>query len=97
MSCEPITVADLTPRQLSVASMLARGFLTKQIASELHVGERWVRNIVTSIAYRIGSDPTKDDRVLVALWYREQVPICLETVLQYGPPIRLMDSLAKAS
>ena len=65
--------SDLTPRQIAVASLVARSWTTKQIALELTISERRVRVIVSSIAYRIGADASLDERVQVAMWWREQV------------------------
>lgn len=73
------TVADLTPRQLAVASLVARCRTTKQIAVELGVSEQRVRVLVTAIAFRTQCAPGEDERVHVALWYREHVPISLQT------------------
>lgn len=63
-------LSDLTPRQLDVAALVAEGVRTKVIAARLRVGERWVRCVISSVAYLIGADATLDERVLVACWWR---------------------------
>ena len=77
------TLAELTPRQISVASLVTRCRTNKQIAAELEVPDRWVRACITAIAYKIRAahedehDDGFDDRVRVALWYRRHVSITL--------------------
>lgn len=72
-------LSDLTPRQLAVAALVAKSHTTKQIAVYLKVSERRVRVIVSSIAFRIGADATKDERLQVAEWWRARVPCAKET------------------
>lgn len=62
-------MSDLTERQRQVAAMVARGFTTKQIAATLEMSEQRVRIHVSSIAYRIGADASRDERIQVALWW----------------------------
>lgn len=62
----------LTARQQQVAALVARSWTTKRIAAELHISERRVRVIVSSLAYHIGADASLDERVQVALWWYEQ-------------------------
>lgn len=69
----PIPFYALTPRELSVASMVARGMSCKGIAYELGIGERRVRVLTTSIAYKIKADPGLDERVQVANWWNSSV------------------------
>lgn len=77
------TLADLTPREISVASLVARCRTNKQIAAELKIEERWVRACVTAVALKVRAGrfgdaldlDGQDDRVRVALWYRAHVPI----------------------
>ena len=65
----PLTPLDLTDRQRDVAQLITAGLSTKQIAVSLGVSQSRVRVIVSSIAYRIGADPSLDERVQVALWW----------------------------
>lgn len=68
-------LSDLTARQLAVASLVGKGWTVKAIAHELGIGERRVRVHISSIAYRIGADATKDEQVQVALWWQVQTAI----------------------
>jgi DNA-binding NarL/FixJ family response regulator len=58
-----------TPRECEVAAMVAAGVRVKRIAAALDVSERRVRVIVSAIAFKIGADPDRDERVQVALWW----------------------------
>ncbi len=64
-----MTPSDLTPRQLDVAALVANSLTTKQIARELGISPQRVRVLVSSIAYRIGADPERDERIQVAQWW----------------------------
>lgn len=66
-------LSDLTPRQIAVASLVARGYPTKSIACELQITEHRVRVHISSIAYRIGADATLDERVQVANWWNARI------------------------
>ena len=48
-----VTGRDPNPRQLAVAALVGKALTTKEIAQELRIGERRVRVLITSIAYRI--------------------------------------------
>jgi DNA-binding NarL/FixJ family response regulator len=61
-------IADLTPRQLTVARLVATGATTKRIAAELGINERTVRVYVTAIAVRLGLPHTEQLRTLIARW-----------------------------
>lgn len=63
-------LSDLTPRQIAVAALVARCYPTKTIAAELHISERRVRVHISSIAYRIGANPSLDERLQVAEWWK---------------------------
>jgi DNA-binding NarL/FixJ family response regulator len=96
MTGPPITLDDLTPREIAVASMARRGWTTKQIAARLDppITSRRVLCIVSAIALKIGADPDGDDFVQVALWFREQCPVC---VPDYAIPIRNLSEIRIAS
>jgi DNA-binding NarL/FixJ family response regulator len=70
-----ISLNDLTPRQIAVASMVARRMTTKQIAREMDITERMVNLHISATAYRWHCEPECDERVHVALLYRALVPI----------------------
>lgn len=63
-------MTDLTDRQREVAQLVADGLTTKRIAASLGITERRVRAILTSVAYLIGADASKDERIQVADWWR---------------------------
>jgi DNA-binding NarL/FixJ family response regulator len=44
----------LTPRELQMLAMLARGFLAKEIARDLHIKEKTVRNHISNIYRKLG-------------------------------------------
>lgn len=54
--------------------MVADGLTNKTIALVLGgVSVRYVQAVVSSIVFCIGVDGAKDERVSIALWWREQV------------------------
>lgn len=63
--------ADLTRRQLQVASMIARGFRDKQIAATFRIHPHTVNVHVIALAARLGIATDKDTRVLIARWWWE--------------------------
>jgi DNA-binding NarL/FixJ family response regulator len=73
-------LSDLSPRQIAVASMVARGFSDKQIAVALRptVSERQVRRYLQDLETLCQLDPTRNLRVQLAGWYRDRVTISLE-------------------
>lgn len=73
----PATPEDLTPRQLAVASLLARGKSDKQIAAEIGITARRVAQHVDALEYLIHADPSGNVRLQIALWWRDQVPTYL--------------------
>lgn len=68
-----MTPAELTDRERTAACLVASGLTTKQIAGAMDIGERRVRILISAVAYKIGADAGKDDRVLVALWWYEHL------------------------
>jgi DNA-binding NarL/FixJ family response regulator len=66
--------AELTPRQLAVASLVARHFTDQQIAATLQINQSTVRVHVTAIAYRIHADQCRVLRTQIAQWWQEQTP-----------------------
>src|SRR5690606_6330240 len=46
--------ADLTPQELAVLSLVAKGMTNRQIAVKLYLGEGTVRNYVSSVLAKIG-------------------------------------------
>jgi DNA-binding NarL/FixJ family response regulator len=61
--------ADLTDRQREVAELVADGLTTKRIAFKLGISERRVNVHISSIAFLIGAEPEKDERVSIANWW----------------------------
>jgi len=59
----------LTPAQLDIARRLAAGQLYPQIAADLQVSVDYVRIVVSVACGRLG---LVGDRMLLALWYRDQ-------------------------
>jgi DNA-binding NarL/FixJ family response regulator len=70
----PAKVADLPPRQLSVAALIARAKTDQQIASELGISDRRVRFHVAALAYSLHLDCSRNVRIQIALWWRDQLP-----------------------
>lgn len=66
-------LSDLTPRQIAVASMVAKAATPQQIAGALGISTSRVYVIIASIAFLIGTDHTKDERVQIALWWHERI------------------------
>ena len=60
----------LTKREAAVAERVGLGLTTKAIAGDLRISSRRVRMLITSIAYKIGARPDRDERVQVAEWWR---------------------------
>lgn len=58
----------LTPRQLEVAAMIARGMSYKKIGVILAISSRTVEDHVHAAAERIANYPTRP-RDVVMLWY----------------------------
>ncbi len=59
----------LTPAQRDIARRLSEGRLYPQIAADLHVSPAYVRIAVSAACGRLG---LVGDRMLLALWYRDQ-------------------------
>lgn len=69
----------LTPRQISVASMVAKAWSNKRIAATLlpAVSERQVTRYIAEIVEILQLDASADARLQIALWYRERVRVSL--------------------
>jgi DNA-binding NarL/FixJ family response regulator len=70
----PATLADLEPRQIAVASLIARARTNQQIAYELGISDRRVRYHVEALAYLLHLDRSCDVRVQIATWWVQQTP-----------------------
>lgn len=70
----PAVAADLTPRQLAVACLIASAQTDKQIAAQLNISDRRVRVHVDALAYLLHLDRACNVRVQIALWWRTQTP-----------------------
>jgi two-component system NarL family response regulator len=77
-----IRQADLTPREIAVLKLIARGFSNKQIAAKLDVSEATARSRVASILAKLG---VKDRTHAVTLALDRSI-IDLEDVEAQGPP-----------
>jgi DNA-binding NarL/FixJ family response regulator len=78
-----ITVADLTPRQLSVVALVAKALPDKRIAGELGIEVETVREHLERIARKLDLDPTCHIRMQIAFWFRAQAPISLGRVVPH--------------
>ena len=74
--------ADLTPREIAVIKLVARGFSNPQIATKLAVSEATARSRVASILAKLG---VKDRTHAVTLALEREI-IDLEDVEAQGPP-----------
>jgi two-component system NarL family response regulator len=74
--------ADLTPREIAVIKLIARGFSNKQIGVKLDVSEATARSRVASILAKLG---VKDRTHAVTLALDRDI-IDLEDVEAQGPP-----------
>jgi DNA-binding NarL/FixJ family response regulator len=63
-SALPPELAELTPRELEVLKLIAKGANNREIAEMLYIAERTVKNHVTSILNRLNLR----DRTQAALW-----------------------------
>lgn len=73
---------DLTPREIAVIKLIARGFSNKQIAAKLGVSEATARSRVASILGKLGVT----DRTHAVTLALERDIIDLEDVEAQGPP-----------
>lgn len=62
-------MTDLTPKEDEAAASVARGLTNKQIAATMQISMQRVRILITAVAFKIGADADKDERVQVALWW----------------------------
>lgn len=67
------TLADLTPRQYTVLSLLAEGQDDKQIGAALRIEPDTVANICTLLYKRIADCATGFARVRAAVWYQRRL------------------------
>ena len=74
--------ADLTPREIAVIKLIARGFSNKQIGLKLDVSEATARSRVASILAKLGVG----DRTHAVTLALERNIIDLEDVEAQGPP-----------
>lgn len=65
---------DLSEREQQVAELVAHALPNKQIADRLGISCTRVKALITSVAFKIGADPAKSDRVQVAVWWVQQPP-----------------------
>lgn len=70
----PAKARDLRPRQLAVAALIARAKTDQQIGAELGMSDRRVRVHVAALAYRLHLDMSRNVRIQIALWWRDQLP-----------------------
>ena len=77
-----IRQADLTPREIAVIKLIARGFSNRQIGAKLEVSEATARSRVASILAKLG---VKDRTHAVTLALDRDI-IDLEDVEAQGPP-----------
>lgn len=59
----------LSEKEAETAAHVANGLTNKQIAALLHVSPQRIRVLITAVAYKIGADASKHERVQVALWW----------------------------
>lgn len=59
-------IAPLTPRETEILNYIARGYLNKQIASELDISEQTIKNHVTSILRKLNAN-ARTEAVVVAI------------------------------
>lgn len=62
-------MTDHTPKEQQAAEHVAHGLTNKQIAATMGVSMQRVRILITAVAFKIGADADKDERVQVALWW----------------------------
>lgn len=67
------STADLTPRQIAVAALVAKGHTDKEIAFTLGIAYNTVRIHVASLARRLGIR-SGDTRVHITNWWHAQTP-----------------------
>jgi DNA-binding NarL/FixJ family response regulator len=65
--CRQRDLADLTPRQREVASLLRAGFTTKQVCARLAISRRRMRQLVDEIAERWSLAADRDKRLQIAV------------------------------
>jgi DNA-binding NarL/FixJ family response regulator len=53
-SSEPVSRATLSPRELEILRLVARGMENAQIAAELNISPRTAKNHLSSILHKLG-------------------------------------------
>lgn len=72
-------LADLTPRELAVAALVARRHKTSHIATELHISPRRVYAIITAVAVKLGCECSVDEeREVIRDWWVALTPISVD-------------------
>lgn len=64
-----MTRIHLTEKERQAAGYVAAGLTNKQIAATMGVTGQRVRVLISAVAYKIGADASKHERVQVALWW----------------------------
>lgn len=59
-------MSPITPRETEILEYVAKGFLNKQIAAELDIGEQTIKNHVTSILRKLNAN-VRTEAVVIAL------------------------------
>ncbi len=65
MTCPTCHMTGLTPRELSVAALVADGLSNSQIAGKLFLAEKTVKNVVSAILAKLGFS----NRTHLAIWF----------------------------
>jgi len=69
-------LADLTPRELAVAALVARRHKTSHIAAELGISPRRVYALITAIALKLGCEcGVTEERETIRDWWISLTPI----------------------
>lgn len=63
--CGTDSAQTLTPRELSVAGLVAEGMSNRDLAAKLFLADKTVKNLVSGILMKLGVD----NRTKIALWY----------------------------
>jgi DNA-binding CsgD family transcriptional regulator len=77
-NCGTDSAQTLTPRELSVAKLVAQGMSNRELAAKLFLADKTVKNLVSAILQKLGFD----NRTQVAVWYlHDHAPL---STLQYS-------------
>ena len=66
LSEDETIIAPLTPRETEILNYIAKGYLNKQIAVELSIGEQTIKNHVTSILRKLNAN-ARTEAVVIAI------------------------------